>query len=62
MQDRGGDQGRSESRQHFVAHLRGGRQARLARGGFRECEAFLGPEMRGTAGTGCEGVSMAGGR
>ena len=40
---------------------RGGREARLARGGIREHDAFLGHEMRGPAGTGRGGVSMAGG-
>ena len=51
----------SESRQRVVAHpsRRGGREARLARGGFREHDAFLGHEMRGPAGTGRGGVSMA---
>jgi len=64
MQDGGEVQGRShgESRQRVVAHRRGGREARLARGGIREYDAFLGPEMRGPAGTGRGGVSMAGGR
>jgi len=55
-------QGRSESRQRVVAHRRGGREARLARGGIREHDAFLGHEMRGPAGTGRGGVSMAWGR
>jgi len=45
-----------------VAHRRGGREARLARGGIQELDAFLGHEMRGLAGTGRGGVSMAGGR
>jgi len=54
-------QGQSESRQYVVAHCRGGREARLARGGIREHEAFLGHEMRSPAGTGRGGVSMAGG-
>jgi len=36
--------------------------AELARGGIREHDAFLGHEMRGPAGTGRDGVSMAGGR
>ena len=53
-------QGWSESRQRVVAHRRGGREAWLARGGIREHDAFLGHEMRGPAGTGCGGVSMAG--
>jgi len=51
---------RSESRQRVVAHRRGGREARLARGGIREHDAFLGHEMRGPAGTGRGGISMAG--
>jgi len=55
-------QRRSESRWRVVAHRRGGREARLARGGIREHEAFLGHELRGPAGTGRGGVSMAGGR
>jgi len=55
LQDRGAVQGRSESRQLVVAHRRGGREARLARGGIRE----HGHEMRGPAGTGRGGVSMA---
>jgi len=58
LQDRGAGQGQSESRQHVVAHDRGGREVRLARGGIREQEAFLGHEMRGPAGTGRGGVSM----
>jgi len=45
-----------------IAHRRGGREARLARGGIREHNAFLGHEMRGPAGTGRGGDSMAGGR
>jgi len=55
-------QRRQESRQRVVAHRRGGREARLALGGIREHDAFLGHEMRGPAGTGRGGVSMAGGR
>jgi len=55
-------QGLSESRQRVVAHCRGGREARLARGGIREHDAFLGHEMRGPAGTRRGGVSMAGER
>jgi len=35
-------------------------EARLAQGGIREHDAFLGHEMRGPAGTGRGGVSMAG--
>ena len=53
-------QGRSESRQRVVAHRRGGREARLAQGGIREHDAFLGREMRGPAGTGRGGISMDG--
>jgi len=45
-----------------IAYRRGGREARLARGGIREHDAFLGHEMRGLAGTGRGGVSMAGER
>jgi len=55
-------QGRSESRQRVVAHRRSGREARLARGGIRERDAFLGHEIRGPPGTGRGGVSMAWGR
>ena len=55
-------QERSESRQRVVADRRSGREAQLARGGIREHDAFLGHEMRGPAGTGHGGVSMAGGR
>ena len=57
-------QGRSESRWRGIAqaHRRGGRETRLARGGIREYDAFLGHEMRGPAGTERSGVSMAGGR
>jgi len=55
-------QGRSESRQHVIAHCRGGREVRFARGGIRERDAILGHEMRGPAGTGRGGVSMAGGQ
>jgi len=45
-----------------IAHRCSGREARLARGGIREHDAFLGHEMRGRAGTERGGVSMAGGR
>ena len=55
-------QGWSASRWRVIDHRRGGREARLARGGIREHDAFLGHEMRGPAGTGHGGVSMAGGR
>jgi len=60
LQDRGAVEGRSESRWHGIAHRRGGRKVQLARGGIREHDAFLGHEMRGPAGTGRGGVSMAG--
>jgi len=55
-------QGRSETRWRGIAHRRGGREARLAWGGIREHDAFLGKEMKGPAGTERGGVSMAGGR
>ena len=55
-------QGRSESQWHGIAHRHGGREARLAQGGIREHDAFLGHEMRGPAGTGRGAVSMTGGR
>jgi len=55
-------QGRGESRWRVIAHRRSGREVQLARGGIREHDAFLGHEMRGSAGTGCGGVLMAGGR
>ena len=54
-------QGRSEKRCRGIDR-RGGREAWLARGKIREHDAFLGHEMRGPAGTGRGGVSMAGGR
>ena len=54
-------QRRSEKRCRGIDR-RGGREARLARGGIREHNAFLGHEMRGPAGTGRGGVSMVGGR
>jgi len=60
LQDRGAVQGRS-GRLHVVAHRRGGRETRLAWIGIREHAAFLGHELRGPAGTGSGGVSMAGG-
>ena len=44
-----------------MAHRHGG-EVRLARGGIREHDAFLGHEMRGPAGTGRGVISMAGGR
>ena len=53
-------QGRSERRWRGIAHRRSEREARLAWGGIREHDAFLGHEMRGPAGTGRGGVSMAG--
>jgi len=52
----------SESQQYVVAHRRGRIETRLARGGIREYDAFLGHEMRDPAGTGRGVVSMAGGR
>ena len=56
-------QGQSESRWRVIAHRRGVREARLARGGIREHVSFLGHEMRGPhTWTGRGGVSMAGGR
>jgi len=55
-------QGWSESRQRVVAHRRGGRETQLARSGIRVHDVFLGREIRGPAGTGRVGVSMAGGR
>ena len=54
-------QGRSEKRCRGIDRC-GRREARLARGGIREHDAFLGHEMRGPAGTERGGVSMAGGR
>ena len=55
-------QGRSVRRWRGIAHRCGRREARLARGGIREHDAFLGHKMRGLVGTGRGGVSMAGGR
>ena len=54
--------GRSESRQRVVAHRRIGTEARLAQGGIRENDAFLGHEKRDRAWTGRGGISKAGGR
>jgi len=54
--------GRSGRRWRGIAHRRGGKESRLARSGIREHDTFLGHEMRGPAGTGRGGVSMAGGR
>ena len=62
LQDEGAVQGQGKSRWRVIAHRRGGREARLARGGIREQDAFLGHEMRGPAGAGRGGVSMAGGQ
>ena len=62
LQDRGAVQGRSDTRQHVVAHCCGRGEAWVARGEIREHGAFLGHEMRGPAGTGRGGVSMARGR
>jgi len=50
LQDGDAVQGWSESRWRVIAHRRGGREARLARGGIREHDALLGYEMRGPAG------------
>jgi len=55
-------QGQSKSRWRGIAHRPGWREARLALGGIREHDAFLGHEMRGPAETGRGGVSMAGGQ
>ena len=55
-------QRRSERRWRGIAHRSGEREARLARDGIREHDAFLGHEMRGPAETGRGGVSMAGGQ
>jgi len=55
-------QERIESRQRVVAYRRDRSEARLARGRIREHDAFLGYEIRGPAGTGRGGISMAGGR
>ena len=62
LQNRGAVQERSGRRGRGIAHRRGEREARLARGGIREHDAFLGHEMRGPSGTGRGGVWMAGGR
>ena len=55
-------QGRNERRWRGIARRFGRREARLARGGIREHDAFLGHEMRGPAGTERGGIPMAGGR
>jgi len=57
-------QGRSHGKRRWrgIAHRRGGREARLARGGIQDHDAFLGHEMRGPAGTERGGVSKAGGQ
>ena len=62
LQDGGAVQRRSERRWRDITHRRGEREARLARDGIRQHDAFLGHEMRGPAGTERGGVSMAGGR
>ena len=54
-------QGQSEKQCRGI-DCRSGREARLALGGIREHDAFLGHEMRGSAGTERGGISMAGGR
>ena len=61
LQDRGTVQEQNGSRQHAVAHHRGGKEAQLARGEIWEYESFSGHKMRGPVGTGRGGVSMAGG-
>jgi len=53
-------QGRNKTQWCVISHRRGGREARLARGGIREHGAFSSHEMRDPAGTGRGGVSMAG--
>jgi len=57
-------QGRSKFRwpRRGIAHRGGNTETRLARGGIRKHDAFLGHEMRGPAGTGRGGGSMAGER
>ena len=55
-------QRRSERRWRGITYRGGEREARLARGGSREHDAFLSHEMRGPAGTRRGGVSMAGGQ
>jgi len=62
LPDGGAVQGRSVRRWRGIAHRHGGREARLARGGIREHDAFLGHEMRVPTGTRRGGVSMDGGR
>ena len=52
----------SDRRWRSIAHRRGEKEARLARGGIREHDVFLGHEMKGPAGTERGGVSMAGER
>jgi len=49
LQDRVTVQGWSENQWRVIVHRRGGKEARLARGGIREHDAFLGHEMRGPA-------------
>jgi len=59
LQDTGAVQGWSGGQPHVVADYRGGRESQLTWGGIREHEVFSGHEMRGPAGTGRGGVSMA---
>ena len=54
-------QGQSKKRCRGIDR-RDGKEVRLARGGIREHDAFLGHEMRGPSGTERGGVSMAWGR
>jgi len=54
-------QGHSESRWCVIAHRRSGREVRLAQGGIREHDAFLGHEMRGQQGLGVVASRWLGG-
>ena len=54
-------QERSERRWRGITHCRGGREARLARGGIREHDAFLSHEMRGQQGLGVVASRWLGG-
>ena len=51
----------SESRWRGIAHRRGGKEARLARGGIREHDAFTGYEMRAQQGLGVVASRWLGG-
>ena len=61
LQDRGGVQGRIESRQRVVAYRRDRSEARLARGRIREHDAFLGYEIRAQQGLGVVASRWLGG-